>query len=202
MEALQVFEDKDKPDDGCLFQQANGVWVAHSIQVAKMCASSLPNIAAKNGYTGTKATHRVGKHIFTISPTGIIKARTMTNITRIRKYHDAMTRGEKQYMANKLWKDDRVLAQKLERYVPDDVMYPHVGFKGGQMFHTGSRDRGDNRYMLVQPDRCAMALVSMQDGNRWKEPVMVLNPLNISTAEWNKITGGKGEETFTPIEVA
>jgi hypothetical protein len=110
----------------------------------------------------------------------------MSNMDKIRKYHNGMSKGEKQYMANKLWSADKVVAQKLQQYIPDDVLRPVRSPLSGDIFETGD---GGHRYMLATVGSNLVALVSLEDGNRWKDAVYVLDNLNITPREWYKVVG-------------
>jgi hypothetical protein len=108
----------------------------------------------------------------------------MSNVNRIRKYYGTMYKGEKSYMANKLWAEDRVVAAKLKGYVPEEVLYPkvEVTYKRGQRFaHCGET------YILVSCDAETMALVSIRDGNRWTDAVKVEKCQEVTQAEFKSI---------------
>jgi hypothetical protein len=112
----------------------------------------------------------------------------MSNINRIRKYYATMDGGEKAYMANKLWKDDRVVAAKVKQYIPEDVLYPAppavTYARGDKFIHCGQV------YILVSCDAKTMALVSLDDGNRWNDAQVTLSPTAVTEAEFNLITCG------------
>jgi hypothetical protein len=122
----------------------------------------------------------------------------MSDMNRIRKYFGTMSRGERQYMANKLWKDAGVVAQKLEIYIPEDVLRPEVEVKRKR----GDRfDRNGETYILVSVNARNMGLVSLVDGNRWTDDTHVVSPRSITPTEWIAITADQPED-FTKKEVA
>jgi hypothetical protein len=109
----------------------------------------------------------------------------MSNVNRIRKYYATMDKGEKAYMANKLWAQDGVVAAKLKDYVPDDVMYPpvkEVTYRRGQKFNQAGET-----YILASCDAETMALISVRDGNRWTDAVKVDNINRITDVEFMAI---------------
>jgi hypothetical protein len=109
----------------------------------------------------------------------------MSNVNRIRKYYGTMDKGEKAYMANKLWAEDRVVAAKIKGYVPDEVLNPvqPVTYTRGQKFvHCGET------YILASCDADTMALISVRDGNRWTDAVDVNLCSRVSAAEFQLIT--------------
>ncbi len=76
----------------------------------------------------------VGDLLFKIvnSDGDIKEAKSMkSNINRIRKYFKTMTEGEKIYLANKLYKEDGIVAQKVRKYIPEPV--PEPEFKKGDL---------------------------------------------------------------------
>ena len=109
----------------------------------------------------------------------------MSNINRIRKYYGTMDKGEKAYMANKLFKDDNVVAAKVKEFIPDELLYPKVEVT----YKTGSRFKvaGEN-YILAQVGHAELALVCLTDGNRWAESVDVDNPQKVTEDEMSQIT--------------
>jgi hypothetical protein len=112
----------------------------------------------------------------------------MSNVNRIRKYYATMDKGEKAYMANKLWAQDGVVAAKLKDYVPDDVMYPpvkEVTYRRGQKFNQAGET-----YILASCDAETMALISVRDGNRWTDAEKVLSVTKVTEAEFGRITVG------------
>lgn len=55
---------------------------------------------------------------------------------------------------------------------------------------TGSRFRLDGvSYILAQTEAKKVALISLEDGNRWSNPCGVNNISSISSDEWNGIRG-------------
>lgn len=55
----------------------------------------------------------------------------------------------------------------------------------GQRFRHPDGDE----YLLAQPDAFHLTLVALSDGNRFREPVKVMNHRNVSADEWLKIAG-------------
>lgn len=60
--------------------------------------------------------------------------------------------------------------------------------------YPGARYRNDNwpgEYIVALVARDLVALVSMEDGNRWTDAVEVKDAHNITEDEWTKLTDGK-----------
>jgi hypothetical protein len=123
---LKCYSDIERVSSGW-FQQRNGEWVRHSWKTARDCANVMAKIAHRNGYLtegSTEEPDTLGTLMGVCTAEGLwvgvedtrshsLDGTQKTNVSRIRKYYKTMTEGEKQYMANKLWKDDEVCAQKI-----------------------------------------------------------------------------------------
>ena len=77
----------------------------------------------------------------------------------------------------------------------------------GEMKKYKIGDRFENKedktqYILAQCTYERVALIALTDGNRWAEAVEVNNPRNISSEEFNKITGSIAIKEFKAIDLA
>ena len=109
----------------------------------------------------------------------------MSNMNRIRKYYSTMDKGEKAYMANKLFKEDSVVAAKVKVYIPDEILYPKVAVtyaKGEQFTCAG------DEYILAQVGSGMACLIGMEDGNYWSTAVEVGHMNAITEGEFALIT--------------
>jgi hypothetical protein len=111
----------------------------------------------------------------------------MSNINRIRKYYATMDKGEKAYMANKLFHDDKVVPIKLRQFIPEELLYiapprPRETIERGNFFSQC----GEN-YVLASIDSDMMCLISVRDGNRWTEGVDVTDCRDVTDREFNAI---------------
>lgn len=67
-------------------------------------------------------------------------------------------------------------------------------------FHIGmrfSQEGGDEEYLLAQVEKNKVALVGLNQGNRFNDPVEVCMPHHITPDEWERITS---DDEFTLIE--
>ena len=48
------------------------------------------------------------------------------NMNEMRGLYNTLSAGEKRYLANKLYKEDRIVAQKVEDYIPEDLLQPEL----------------------------------------------------------------------------
>lgn len=55
----------------------------------------------------------------------------------------------------------------------------------GQLYMT---ENYETKFILAQITFKTVALISIKNGNRWVDPVEVVNPDNISEEEWDQIT--------------
>jgi len=85
-------------------------------------------------------------------------------MNRIRKYYSTMDKGEKSYMANKLFKEDSIVAAKVKVYIPDEILYPVVEptFRKGDRFNIEGE-----KFILAQVGSGMACLVSLENGNYW-----------------------------------
>lgn len=60
------------------------------------------------------------------------------------------------------------------------------------------REVGGTEYILAQVEPCKMALISLDDGNRFNEPVKIEDSYVVSEKEWNEITCNESDD-FIPI---
>ena len=60
----------------------------------------------------------------------------MSNSDTLRGVYASMTPGQKQHMANKLWKEDRVVAQKVKDYIPAEEFHLDSQYNPGDMLVT------------------------------------------------------------------
>jgi hypothetical protein len=115
----------------------------------------------------------------------------------MRRLYSGMSKGEKAYMANKLWKEDRIVAAKLKEYIPIDELYQPapITYRRGQKFTVGYSDT--EIFVLATIAAGTMMLISVSDGNRWTEGVTVKNSLKVTEQEFKALCGVG--ETFTLI---
>jgi len=59
---------------------------------------------------------------------------------------------------------------------------------------------GKDGYLLAQVDSYKVGLICLADGNRWSNPVDVLEPYNITEAELESIYDGGKFEPYVPEE--
>jgi len=105
-------------------------------------------------------------------------------MNRIRKYYSTMDKGEKSYMANKLFKEDNIVAAKVKVYIPDEILYPvdETTYSKGDRF-----DIEGEAFILAQVGAGLACLVSLVDGNYWTNPLLVVRIKSITTAELAKL---------------
>lgn len=53
------------------------------------------------------------------------------NINLTRQLYAELNEGQKIYLANKLFKEDRIVAQKIKQYIPESVLLPAPTYKVG-----------------------------------------------------------------------
>jgi hypothetical protein len=56
-------------------------------------------------------------------------------------------------------------------------------------------------YMLAQVDLNTLCLISLEDGNRWTEPVKVKNHREITNEEMRRIFAKVDGSEFTPVKI-
>jgi hypothetical protein len=102
--------------------------------------------------------------------------------------YDGLNAGDKQYLANKLWKEDRVCPQKLRDYIPSSVLDPVVATRGDRFkieeFFT------DEKYILSEVATNMMCLVGLGGGNRLVDAIYVENVNKITAEEMCRIAAG------------
>jgi hypothetical protein len=73
----------------------------------------------------------------------------------------------------------------VTKAINDGYLKPDRVRNIGQIYHYG-----ENYMLLCQCDHNEVALIDLDDGNRWTFPVEVKDPYDISDDEWTEITGG------------
>jgi len=98
-----------------------------------------------------------------------------------------MDKGEKAYMANKLFKDDLVVAAKVKEFIPDEILTPKVTvtYKAGDRFRVS-----DSTYLLAQVQPSSVCLVCLEEGNRWVEAIVVGDTKKVTESEMKEISNG------------
>ena len=76
------------------------------------------------------------------------------NMDDMRELYNSMSDGEKQYLANKLYKEDRVVAQKVREYVPSEMLEKPHGLKVGDIVecvkdHEAANDLREGCFYVV-----------------------------------------------------
>lgn len=59
---------------------------------------------------------------------------TKNTMDTMRDWYQTLSEGEKIYLANKLWKEDRIVAQKIKQYIPEETQ---LRFAVGEEFYIG-----------------------------------------------------------------
>jgi hypothetical protein len=110
-------------------------------------------------------------------------------IENLRCMYDDLSAGDKQYLANKLWKEDHVCPQKLRDYIPSHVLDPVVANRGDRFkieeFFT------DETYILSEVAPNMMCLIGLGEGNRLVDPIRVENVNKITAEEMCRIAAGR-----------
>ena len=78
-------------------------------------------------------------------------------------------------------------------------------YKIGDRFNYRGTYHGETRretYILAQIDAFKAALICLENGNRWNNPVTVEDPHNIKEKEWQNISFSTNGDTFTKVEAA
>lgn len=75
---------------------------------------------------------------------------------------------------------------------------------GDRFTYTGTHngELWTETYILAQVDAFKAALICLENGNRWQNPVSIEDPSKITEKEWKNISFCSEDESFTKVEVA
>ena len=97
--------------------------------------------------------------------------------------YENMTLGQKQHMSNRLFKRDNVWPQQINWQPPYSI--------GNKFKSEGKIFKGT--YILAQSGLDKVALVDMETGRLWRDPVKVSNPYVITEEELKETFGNTGK---------
>lgn len=102
--------------------------------------------------------------------------------------YDEMTIGQKQHMANRLYKRDEIVPQQVWGQIPST-------YKIGDKFtlEVSVNNRG-KVYMLARAGDNHVSLINLETGNRWSDGVEVKNYSKITEKEFVRITAEQPEK--------
>jgi hypothetical protein len=97
--------------------------------------------------------------------------------------YENMTLGQKQHMANRLFKRDNIWPQQIDWEPPYSI--------GDKFKSEGPTFKGT--YILAQSEYDKVALVNVDTGRAWCDPIHVENPYSITNDELKETFGSTGK---------
>jgi hypothetical protein len=95
-----------------------------------------------------------------------------------------MSEGQKQHMANRLYKRDGIYAQRLDTRLEQGMPKP------GDVFERVSDDLYQgHKYILAAFGGNKAALVNLRDGNVWRLPSDPINGHYMTQEDWKSVCG-------------
>jgi hypothetical protein len=135
-----------------LVEQQDGTLALMSKSVAYENGATVYDLASSNAYSasGGLTWLDAGEFLGVFTEAGFVPETEKEGEKEVentfQELYDSLSKGEKQHMANKLFKDDGVVPQKLAGYVPDHMRPPEpLRFKKGDLVEVWYDDEYTNQ---------------------------------------------------------